>query len=147
MSNKIDRTAVNQIVDRAQVARLAQLDTQGQVQAIPFIFVRVDDYLFSPVDGKPKRHSNLSRLVWIKEHPAVTVLIDEYATDWSTLWWLRIYGQALQVGNSDPRWQVVVRSLLKKYPQYQQIEMFKGEPTALCVHIDSWRYWAASPEC
>ena len=132
------------LIDQAQVARLAQLDLEKQVHAIPFVFVREGSTLYSPIDGKPKRHAKLSRLAWAKQEPAVTVLIDDYHVDWTQLWWLRIYGQAKQIDDKDNAWEAVVKKLSAKYPQYQHLEMFAGEPTMLSITIECWRYWAAA---
>lgn len=133
-----------ELIDRAPVARLAQLDLEKQVHAIPFVFVRDGSTLYSPVDGKPKRHAKLSRLAWAVQEPAVTVLIDEYDTDWTQLWWLRIYGQAKQIDSNIPCWASVVKKLSAKYPQYQSTPMFSGAPTMLSIDIERWRYWAAA---
>lgn len=132
------------LIDAAEVARLAQLDFEKSVHAIPFVFVRHEETLYSPVDGKPKRHAKLSRLEWIKREPMVTVLIDEYQQDWTQLWWLRIYGEAKQVSTSEPCWDQLTGQLSEKYPQYEHVDMFAGEPTMLSIKIQRWRYWSAS---
>ena len=135
------------LIDRARVARLAQLDFEKQVHAIPFVFVRVDKTLYSPIDGKPKRHAKLSRLAWVEKEPFVTVLIDEFQEDWTQLWWLRVYGEAKTIHADAPNWQVAVEKLRKKYPQYspetEGVEMFSGEPTMLSIEINRWRSWFA----
>ena len=92
---QLSRETVWRILDDAPVARLGQIDSRDGVQAIPFVFARVNDRIFSPVDGKPKRHAKLARLTWLDKYPNVTVLIDNYEADWSQLWWLRLYGSVL----------------------------------------------------
>ncbi len=135
------------LIDAARVARLAQLDFEKRVHAIPFVFVRHDRTLYSPVDGKPKRHAKLSRLAWVENEPSVTVLIDEYEEDWTQLWWLRIYGEAKTVHSDVPGWELIVDKLSKKYPQYNAsddgIDMFNGAPTMLSIEIARWRCWFA----
>ena len=140
----LDKEPAYQLIDTAKVARLAQLDDGNNVHAIPFVFVRYKDCLYSPVDGKPKRHARLSRLAWIEQHPNVTVLIDEYHEDWTRLWWLRIYGEASVEKSDIPEWARVVGLLADKYPQYEAVPMFSGEPTMMRICIDRWRYWAAT---
>lgn len=136
-----------QLIEQAKVARLAQLDFDKQVHAIPFVFVLHDKTLYSPIDGKPKRHAKLSRLAWIQREPSVTVLIDEYDEDWSQLWWLRIYGEAKQINGNDACWKQVANKLENKYPQYGPhpggVNMFTGEPTMISIDIQDWRYWSA----
>ncbi|MGR8947927.1 MAG: pyridoxamine 5'-phosphate oxidase family protein [Gammaproteobacteria bacterium] len=140
----LSESEVQRIIDGAYVARLAQLDTKNDVHAIPFVFVRYEDSLYSPVDGKPKRHAKLSRLEWIKSAPKVCVLIDEYSKDWTELWWLRLYGEATQIGSDHGRWDTVSTSLVEKYPQYKNLAMFSGEPTMMRIKITRWRYWSAA---
>ena len=135
------------LIDEARIARLAQLDFEQQVHAIPFVFVRLDKTLYSPVDGKPKRHAKLSRLAWVEEAPSVTVLIDEYQEDWTQLWWLRIYGEAKVIRADAPNWDLIAEKLRERYPQYAAppsgVELFNGEPTMLSIEIGRWRSWFA----
>ena len=140
----LDKSQVYQLIDGAKIGRLAQLDTRNGVHAIPFVFVRFEDALYSPVDRKPKRHAKLSRLEWIKTAPKVCVLIDEYAEDWSTLWWLRVYGDASRIDSSFSAWDGVTEMLASKYQQYQDIAMFNGEPTMMQIKLDEWRHWSAA---
>lgn len=139
----LDEKTVHELIDSSQVARLAQLDNEQAVHAIPFVFARVGEMLYSPVDGKPKRHAALSRLNWIEKHPQVTVLIDHYEDNWERLWWLRLYGEAVKVNSTDPHWDSATLGLKKKYPQYDRISMFNGEPTMLRINVARWKYWAA----
>ena len=140
----IEKQVAYRLIDSAKVARLAQLAPEQSVHAIPFVFVRHGDNLYSPVDGKPKRHAKLSRLDWIEQFPEVTVLIDQYEDDWSNLWWLRIYGEALKVDSNADHWGELMQMLVTKYPQYNEIPMFSGEPTMMRIAIRRWRYWSAS---
>ena len=142
---QLSRETVWRILDDAPVARLGQIDSRDGVQAIPFVFARVNDRLFSPVDGKPKRHAKLARLTWLDKYPNVTVLIDNYEADWSQLWWLRLYGVGTSVGEEHPDWPQCVNELQRKYPQYEQIPMFQHEPTMMCITIERWTAWAFSP--
>ena len=50
--------------------------------------------LYSAVDHKPKRSRALQRLENIAANPAVSLLVDDYAEDWSKLWWVRADGTA-----------------------------------------------------
>ncbi|MEM7466781.1 MAG: pyridoxamine 5'-phosphate oxidase family protein [Pseudomonadota bacterium] len=140
----LDKEHAYRLIDSTASGRLAQLDAEGQVHAIPFVFVRQGDALYSPVDGKPKRHAKLSRLAWIKAAPAVTVLLDHYEDDWSRLWWLRIYGDATEIGDNDRQWDAITRLLGNKYPQYAQTPMFSGTPTMMRISISRWKHWAAA---
>ena len=140
----LEKSQVYEIIDYAKIARLAQVDPNHAAHAIPFVFVRYEDALYSPVDGKPKRHAKLSRLQWIKSEPKVCVLIDEYHEDWSALWWLRLYGNATQIDSTFDAWDEVTQMLGAKYKQYEDLEMFSGVPTMMRIEIDQWRYWSAA---
>jgi PPOX class probable F420-dependent enzyme len=85
---------LNRLLDTVPVARLALLDGDERPYALPIVFARVGASLWSPVDGKPKRHGRLARLARIRRSPEVSVLIDDYADDWRRLWWLRLAGRA-----------------------------------------------------
>ena len=81
---------VTAILDRAPVGRLVLCDLGDRPQGLPFVFARVDDAIYSPIDGKPKRRAELSRLAWIERRPEASVIVDHYEADWSRLWFLSI---------------------------------------------------------
>jgi len=135
---------VEHFLDTAPVARLAQIDPDGQAHALPFVFARIGRSLWSPVDGKPKRHARLSRLNWIGERPEVCVLVDEYVSDWTRLWWLKVFCRAEVVRGEHRDWHSAETALAEKYPQYGSIPMFAGEPTMVRFEIVEWRSWAAA---
>lgn len=135
---------VERILDTAPVARLAQIDDRGEAQALPFVFARVADALWSPVDGKPKRHARLSRLAWIAERPEVCVLIDHYGADWSQLWWLKLYCRAEVFRGDHPQWESAAAALAEKYAQYGDIPIFSGDPTMIRLQWREWKSWSAA---
>lgn len=137
---------VERILDTMPVACLAQQDLNGGPQALPFVFTRVGRSLWSPVDGKPKKRAQLSRLEWIAADPRVLVLVDHYEDDWSQLWWLKLAGHASVVDEHEPGWQDAVSGLAGKYPQYEQTPMFAGKPTMVRIEILHWKSWACSGE-
>ncbi|MEE1762531.1 TIGR03668 family PPOX class F420-dependent oxidoreductase [Streptomyces sp. SP18BB07] len=77
----------------APVARLATADASGVPHAVPVTFAVRDGLLYFAVDHKPKSTWQLRRLRNIRANPSVTVLVDHYADDWSTLWWARADGR------------------------------------------------------
>lgn len=137
---------VQRLLDTTPVARLAQTDPDGGPQALPFVFARVGQSLWSPVDGKPKKSGRLRRLEWIAADPRVLVLLDHYEDDWSQLWWLKVSGRAAVVDERQPDWPRAIRGLARKYPQYAQTPMFTGEPTMVRIEILHWKSWAYSGE-
>src|SRR5205823_4279080 len=76
-------------VAAARVARLATHNARGGIDLVPCAFAFVDDdTIVTAVDHKPKRTVRLQRLENIRKNSGVTVLIDHYDDDWSTLWWV-----------------------------------------------------------
>ena len=133
---------LNQVLDTAPVARLALLDGDDQPYALPIVFARVNTSLWSPVDGKPKRHGQLARLARIQRSPQVTVLVDNYGDDWRQLWWVRLAGQAAVVDAGEPYWDEAVAQLQRKYPQYRAVKMFHGDPVMIRFEWLRQKWWA-----
>ncbi len=79
----------------ARVLRLATADRDGRPHLVPCTFA-VDDAgrVVIGIDGKPKSTLNLRRLRNIGANPQVSLLVDEYAEDWTRLWWTRADGTA-----------------------------------------------------
>lgn len=107
----------------ANVARLATRNPAGLVDLVPFVFAWMPggDFgcLVSAVDHKPKRSSRLQRLANISADPCVTVLVDHYADDWTTLWWVRLRGDATELAPGRDS-NEAIDSLVAKYPQYSE---------------------------
>ena len=116
----------------ARVARLATLQPDGSPHLVPVTFAVA-------VDAKPKTTQRLQRLRNIERDPRVSLLVDEYADDWSRLWWVRIDGTAQQVeGAVGERWMTRLQA---KYEQYQ------ASPPAgpvVEIRIDRWTGWQAT---
>ena len=85
----------------ARVARLASVSADGQPHLVPVVFAVDGDRVLMAVDQKPKRHRALKRLRNIDDNPAVSLLVDRYDDDWSTLWWVRADGVAT-VSDAEP---------------------------------------------
>lgn len=134
------------VLDRMPVARLAVTDHRNRADAMPIVFARVGDTLFSPIDGKPKKHPRLARLAHIRANPAVTLVLDHYAADWQALWWIRFEAQAAIAVGSHAQWDAAVAALQQKYPQYATTPLFAGEPTLVVLQRDAIRWWAAAGE-
>ena len=106
-------------VAAARVARLATQNRSGLIDLVPITFAFVDnDTVVTVVDHKPKRTTRLQRLDNIRTHPQVTVLVDDYADDWSRLWWVRLRGTAEVDEDPDDE---LLAPLVSKYQQYRDI--------------------------
>jgi PPOX class probable F420-dependent enzyme len=144
---EIPEEVVARILERWPVARLALLDAEDEPRQLPLVFALSEGALWSPVDGKPKRSSEPARLHLLERHPRVSLLLDEYAADWSRLWWLELRGRAEVVRaetETDPRIAAAAAALRAKYPQYAATPLFLGSPTLIRITQERARGWAAS---
>jgi PPOX class probable F420-dependent enzyme len=122
----------------ARVARLATVRPDGSPHLVPMVFALAGDMIYSAVDAKPKRHARLQRLADIAHEPRVSVLVDNYADDWSLLWWVRADGVARVVPSS----AAALDALTVKYPQY--VENAPPGPF-LEIEVRRWSSWSATP--
>lgn len=120
------------------VARLATADTASVPHIVPVTFAVDGDMIYFVIDHKPKRSTNLRRLRNIAENPTVTVIVDQYADDWSALWWARADGQAEIWDDGDDRLKAVAQ-LRRKYPQYEEIP---PHGPVVAIRVAAWTGWA-----
>jgi PPOX class probable F420-dependent enzyme len=123
----------------ARVARLGTHNPRGGIDLVPCTFALVDEHtIVTAVDHKPKRTAKLQRLENIRRNPSVTVLVDHYDDDWSTLWWVRARGDALIVDEVEPGF---VEALVAKYDQYR--DRPPAGP-AIVIQITELTGWSAT---
>ncbi|MFC5142580.1 TIGR03668 family PPOX class F420-dependent oxidoreductase [Actinomycetospora rhizophila] len=123
----------------SRVARLATVSADGQPHLVPVVFAVDGDRVLMAVDQKPKRHRALKRLRNIDDNPAVSLLVDRYDEDWSTLWWVRADGVAT-VSDAEPDLVRARAALGERYPQH------RAEPPegpAFTVEVSRWTGWSA----
>ena len=133
----MDTTTMTARVEQARVARLATVGLDGRPHIVPCCYVLSNEVLYSAVDAKPKSTVALRRLDNIRAVPWDAMLVDHYADDWATVWWIRIDGTA-RVIDSGPEFDDALRLLAAKYEQY-----LRSPPPGPVVAIDvtSWRAW------
>lgn len=117
----------------ARVARLATVSADGP-HLVPVVFAVEGDTITMAIDHKPKARREVRRLANIRANPAVSLLVDHYADDWSTLWWVRADGRAVVVPDAP------IDALVAKYPQYQEI---RPEGPMIVVTVTRWTGWSA----
>lgn len=124
-------------VEEARVGRLASVTPDGAPHQVPCCFVSTGDTLYSAVDAKPKSSLALRRLANLRANPAASLLVDHYADDWSTLWWVRVDGTA-RVLDSGAERDRALHLLGAKYEQYRT-----EPPPGAVIAIDAttWRAW------
>jgi PPOX class probable F420-dependent enzyme len=136
--------------ESARVARLATADASGRPHLVPVAFVvatrsplpvhdtgQGERVIYSAVDAKPKRTTELRRLANVWENPAVSLLADHYEEDWRALWWARADGVARVLGADEPEARRAHELLAERYPQQ------RGAGTVLAVDVERWSGWSA----
>ncbi|SFW82641.1 TIGR03668 family PPOX class F420-dependent oxidoreductase [Amycolatopsis australiensis] len=123
----------------ARVARLATVSGSGVPHLVPVTFAVRGDVVVFAVDHKPKSSTSLRRLANIAANPAVCFLADEYAEDWSRLWWVRADGVARVVPEAERA--EPVSWLVAKYAQYAERP---PEHAVVATEIHTWRGWSGS---
>jgi PPOX class probable F420-dependent enzyme len=109
---RLDKGEALRRLSLARVARLAT-SADGRPHIVPVTFAIRDRVIVIAIDHKPKSTRNLKRLRNIAANNQVSLLADEYAEDWSRLWWVRADGIASVTDQPEPL-------LIEKYPQYQE---------------------------
>jgi PPOX class probable F420-dependent enzyme len=120
----------------ARVARLATADAGGVPPIVPLVFALDGETIYSAVDAKPKRTTDLKRLRNVTANPRVALLADHYAEDWDVIWWARADGTG-RVLDSSP---AAVALLRERYAQYRDAP---PEGPVLAVDVERWSGWHA----
>ena len=127
--------------EAAAVGVLATVNDDGSPNQVPVTFAVAGNMLFTGVDHKPKSTTNLKRLANIRHNPSVSVLVQYYASDWSTLWWTRADGIATVIAPEDQRHGVAAEFLASRYLQYRD-RPIRGP--IIEIDIQHWTAWSAS---
>jgi PPOX class probable F420-dependent enzyme len=126
----------------ARVARLATAAADGRPHVVPIVFAvaraRDRDRIYSAVDQKRKRTTELRRLANIAENPQITVLVDHYEDEWDKLWWARADGHGRILDPVDDiEAQHAIELLRSRYPQQ------RATGVVLAIDVDRWSGWSA----
>jgi PPOX class probable F420-dependent enzyme len=137
-----------QLLHTWPVARLATRNHSDQLKQVPIVFAYHQGKLWSPIDGKPKKGRELSRIENALEHPQASLLLDEYSDDWQQLWWLQLDVSLQVVGlDNEQSTEIIaaanaaVTALEEKYPQYQTVPVLREPPTLLIISINKISSW------
>jgi PPOX class probable F420-dependent enzyme len=122
------------------VARLSTVRPDGGPHVVPIVFALIEDTVFSAVDAKPKRSTDLQRLANVRADPRCALLVDHYEDDWRRLWWVRADGTG-EVVDAPPVQHPGIRALVQRFPEY------RDEPPSgplLAVTVRRWTGWAST---
>jgi len=121
----------------ARVGHLATVTPEGRPHLVPCCFVLDGDVVYTAVDAKPKSTLRLRRIRNLLANPSVSLLVDHYDEDWSTLWWVRADGRG-RVVESDEERARALDLLAEKYPQYREQ---RPPGPVIALDITTWRAW------
>ena len=124
----------------AAVARLATVRETGQPHLVPVTFAVDGDYIYTAVDAKPKRTTNLRRLRNIAAEPRVAMLADHYEQHWAGLWWVRADGMASLLDRPAD----MAGPLRLLAARYQQYRASAPAGPVISIRVSRWSGWAAS---
>jgi PPOX class probable F420-dependent enzyme len=122
----------------ARVARMATVDAHGRPHLVPIVFALASETIYSVVDAKPKRTTELQRLQNVRSNPGVSVLADHYDDeDWSALWWVRADGSARVLDLAEPEARRAVQLLAERHPRQRPVG------PVLAIDVQRWSGWSA----
>ena len=137
------------LLNSTRRAVLASSRPNGKARLVPITFVFDNGLLYTALDEKPKSVSDprdLARVQDIERDPRVSVLVDTWSEDWSTLGWVRVEGKARLIGSdaeSAAEHAHAVGLLRAKYVQYatQALETLP----IIRIELGAARSWFARP--
>ncbi|HVM31380.1 MAG TPA: TIGR03668 family PPOX class F420-dependent oxidoreductase [Candidatus Limnocylindrales bacterium] len=137
--------AESALLAEARRAVLATLRPDGRPRLVPITFAADEhrDVLYSPLDEKRKTVSDPRRLARVRDilaRPSVTLLVDRWSEDWTTLIWLRLDGRATLLEPGEEHGGAVGQ-LRRRYPQYAN-HRIESQPL-LRFTVEAVRGWAA----
>ena len=112
---------------------------------VPVCYVFDGDAIYSVLDAKPKSTPlrQLRRVRNILANPQVSLVVDHYDEDWSSLRYVLVLGVAalLQEGEE---WAGAIVMLQEKYPQYQDMDL--DESPVIKITPTRFATWSFQPE-
>jgi PPOX class probable F420-dependent enzyme len=132
---------MRQRVAEARVGRLATVTSSAAPHIVPCCFALSDGVVYSAVDAKPKSTLALRRLANIEANPNVSLLVDHYAEDWSTLWWVRVDGRARLLDGSTDDVHERDDALVLLTAKYEQYRDSPPPGAVIALDITGWRSW------
>jgi hypothetical protein len=83
----------------------------------------------------------------LRARPEISLLLDDYSSDWTQLWWIRIDATAevfRPVSEKDPEMSAAIMALEAKYPQYASVPVLRAPPTLIAFEPTRIMSWTAS---
>ena len=126
-----------------RIARMATADQKGTPHVVPVCYAFDGTSVYTALDRKPKRlpGRRLRRVRNIQSNPSVSLIVDDYSEDWSTLRYVLVHGAAevLETGNERDRAEGLLR---EKYPQY--VGLLDAGSSVIKIVPDRVTSWSAT---
>jgi PPOX class probable F420-dependent enzyme len=122
----MDARLTDDLLATARVGHLATASRDGRPHVVPVCFAWLPPYIYSAIDGKPKRTTLLRRLRNIAETGRAAIVVDRWSEDWKKLSYVLVEGAAVVLDDGRERDEALVL-LTAKYPQYDDLPL-AGNP-------------------
>lgn len=105
---------------------MASVDEAGIPLTVPICFVYKGEFIYSPIDAKPKTKEvkKLKRLRNIENNPRVSFIVDKYSDDWTELYYIIVQGTA-EVLIEGEEYNNSIKALCGKYEQYSKMGLMQ----------------------
>src|SRR5579859_4140753 len=112
-------------INEQRVARLATSDAAGHPTAVPVCYAYDGERFFIALDEKPKSVDarKLKRVRNIEARHEASLLIDQYADDWSQLGYVLIHGRAEIISPAHPLHTIALVLVRERYVQYKTMQL------------------------
>lgn len=125
-------------------ARRGFLATGGEdgPHIVPVCFTWAGDTIWTAIDGKPKKGSELQRVRDIANNNKICFSVDRWDEDWTRLAWLQARGSA-RVLSQGPEADRAKEALLSKYAQYSDTPL---DGPVIRIDVERWVGWSAETD-
>ena len=121
------KQSLAKLIEWERVCRVSTVSASGVPHLVPVCHVLVDGKIYFASETGAKKVENLKR------NPHVTVTVDLYSDEWSSLKGVMVQGEASIIGAS-PRFRKIRKRLYEKYPQYPEMSAI-GERDSVVVEV------------
>jgi PPOX class probable F420-dependent enzyme len=129
-----------------RVARLTTISADGRPTVTPICYAVLetasDPFIVSALDEKPKSVpiERLARIKNILADPRISLVVDDYNEDWSTLAFVQIHGNAALIEPGQAYHADAIAALRSKYPQYARMAIEQNPIIQISdLTASSWR--------
>lgn len=129
-----------ELLRTARVGRLATSGADAQPLVVPVCYAYDGAHVYSAVDAKPKRTRALRRLRNITDNPRVSLVVDEYAEEWTRLRYVIVEGHA-DILAGGPEFAQGVDLLVAKYSQYHSLPLARESGSLIRITPDRLLHW------